>query len=56
MINILPFPILPAIAFAVFSKMPFTVIMYGIIAGRFIKYYGLCFIAAYFPQFTKTKP
>ena len=53
LINILPFPILPAIAFAVFSKMPFLTILYSIVAGRAIKYYGLCFITANFPQWIK---
>jgi membrane protein YqaA with SNARE-associated domain len=46
LINILPFPILPAIAFAVFSKMSFLTIFYAILLGRVIKYYGLCFIAS----------
>ncbi len=55
LINILPFPILPAIAFAVFSKMSFGLIFYSILLGRAIKYYGLCFIAAFFPKLMKSK-
>ena len=49
LMSILPVPILPGIAFAIFSKIPLSMIAVAVFAGRAIKFYGLCFIAAYFP-------
>jgi len=54
-ISILPIPILPGIAFAIFSNMSLPSIGVAVFAGRAIKFYGLCFIAAYFPTRFKKK-
>lgn len=47
---ILPVPILPGIAFSIFSNLSIVKVVIAVILGRWIKFYALCYVVSFFPH------